>query len=239
MLAAAREVLTHINATLAPTRTQVSADEMSALYAALRAPQQRIVQAVHALLGSSSLPPTDTFTQDLQRILVAAAQLVPIAEGAEPAARGSGAQARPAANGGQHKALILVVDDIADNREVLRRRLEREGYATECAANGREALTMIAGGAFDLVLLDVMMPEVDGYAVLEELKAPRHPRHSGDHDLRARRHAKRGALHRARRGRLPAQAVRPGPASAPGSAPAWRRNAFVTPKRSISNRCSG
>ncbi len=71
----------------------------------------------------------------------------------------------------RHPARILVVDDIEDNRDVLRRRLERQGHAVECAASGADALEMAASRGFDLVLLDVMMPEMDGYAVLERIKA--------------------------------------------------------------------
>jgi len=68
-------------------------------------------------------------------------------------------------------AAILVVDDNEDNRYTLTRRLRRQGFddLTE-AASGREALEQIAGRPFDLVLLDVMMPEMNGYEVLEHLK---------------------------------------------------------------------
>ncbi|HLI13907.1 MAG TPA: adenylate/guanylate cyclase domain-containing protein [Alphaproteobacteria bacterium] len=67
---------------------------------------------------------------------------------------------------------ILVVDDDENNRYTLSQRLRREGYAdiTE-ATNGREALALLRARPFDLVLLDVMMPELDGYAVLSELKS--------------------------------------------------------------------
>jgi DNA-binding response OmpR family regulator len=64
-----------------------------------------------------------------------------------------------------------VVDDSDSNRDMLRRRLERQGYTVATAENGRQALAMLRAGGFDLVLLDVMMPEVDGYQVLQEIKA--------------------------------------------------------------------
>jgi adenylate cyclase len=71
-------------------------------------------------------------------------------------------------------AAILVVDDNGDNRYTLCNRLRRQGYShLEEAANGREALECLAARPFDLVLLDIMMPEMDGYEVLERLKA--HP----------------------------------------------------------------
>ena len=69
-------------------------------------------------------------------------------------------------------AAILVVDDNGDNRYTLSRRLRRQGYSDlEEARNGREALERLETRPFDLVLLDIMMPELDGYEVLERLKA--------------------------------------------------------------------
>ena len=68
-------------------------------------------------------------------------------------------------------AHILVVDDNAANRDLLARRLERQGHTTELAENGRQALDMLIAGAFDLVLLDIMMPEMNGYELLEHLQA--------------------------------------------------------------------
>jgi signal transduction histidine kinase len=66
---------------------------------------------------------------------------------------------------------LLVVDDDEGNRDVLSQRLRKEGYAVASAQTGREALKMLAEESFDLVLLDIMMPEMDGFEVLERLKA--------------------------------------------------------------------
>jgi adenylate cyclase len=67
---------------------------------------------------------------------------------------------------------LLVIDDNEDNRFTLTERLKREGYGTVvCASNGREALELLATRPFDLVLLDITMPEMDGYQMLERLKA--------------------------------------------------------------------
>src|SRR3989441_116043 len=68
-------------------------------------------------------------------------------------------------------ASILVVDDIAENRDLLVRRLKRLGIADiEEAENGVLALAALNRRSFDLVLLDIMMPEMNGYQVLEHLK---------------------------------------------------------------------
>ena len=71
---------------------------------------------------------------------------------------------------GGESGSILVVDDNEINRDLLSRYLERQGHTVQVAANGRQALEMIATGAFDLVLLDIMMPELNGYQVLQHLK---------------------------------------------------------------------
>ena len=67
---------------------------------------------------------------------------------------------------------VLVVDDIEDNRYTLIRRLKRQGIEdiTE-AADGRQALALLNERPFDLVLLDIMMPEINGHDVLREIKA--------------------------------------------------------------------
>jgi CheY-like chemotaxis protein len=66
---------------------------------------------------------------------------------------------------------VLVVEDNDANRVMLCRRLNKQGFATTEAGDGRQALNRIHERRFDLVLLDIMMPEVDGYTVLRELKA--------------------------------------------------------------------
>lgn len=64
---------------------------------------------------------------------------------------------------------ILVVDDNAANREMLSRRLARDGHQVHVAANGRDALELLRRQAIDMVLLDVLMPEMSGYDVLQRL----------------------------------------------------------------------
>jgi serine/threonine protein kinase/CheY-like chemotaxis protein len=65
---------------------------------------------------------------------------------------------------------LLVVDDNEVNRDMLSRRLARKGYQVETASNGHEALRMIENGSFDLILLDIMMPGLNGIEVLKILR---------------------------------------------------------------------
>lgn len=66
---------------------------------------------------------------------------------------------------------ILVADDNEMNRDMLCRRLEKQGYMVAAADDGRQALDLMKVEDFDLLLLDIMMPVMDGYAVLENMRA--------------------------------------------------------------------
>jgi len=72
---------------------------------------------------------------------------------------------------------VLVVDDDPVNRLILLRSLEQEGHRARTAENGREALKMLEEEPADVVLLDIVMPELDGMAVLERIKADPGLRH--------------------------------------------------------------
>lgn len=65
---------------------------------------------------------------------------------------------------------ILVVDDMEANRELLSRRLSRDGHAVSTANDGYSALELLSKTEFDLVLLDLMMPDINGFDVLRRLK---------------------------------------------------------------------
>jgi len=72
-------------------------------------------------------------------------------------------------NGGKGK--ILVVDDEELNRILLTTNLQESGYAVETAEDGQQALQMLHGQPFDAVLLDLIMPRMDGYQVLAEMRS--------------------------------------------------------------------
>jgi DNA-binding response OmpR family regulator len=65
---------------------------------------------------------------------------------------------------------ILVVDDDENILSLERTILEQKGFAVTTAGGGAEALRLLAADTFDLVLLDVMMPEVDGFTVCRKIK---------------------------------------------------------------------
>ena len=82
-------------------------------------------------------------------------------------------------------ARILIVDDDPFNIDILEQRLETLGYETDKAANGREALEKVAARAPDLILLDVLMPVMNGLETCRHLKrsddTTAYPDHHDDH----------------------------------------------------------
>ncbi|MBI5949462.1 MAG: response regulator [Chloroflexi bacterium] len=124
---------------------------------------------------------TAATASDIQRIATATTRLRALVDGlrsphgAAPAKGEAGGASEAAEDAGvpaaSNPGTILVVDDDEANREVLARRLARLGYGTVEARNGREAIETMAAQAVDLVLLDIMMPVMDGYAVLDHRRA--------------------------------------------------------------------
>jgi len=170
-LAAVRAALAEIDRALPAGKHDVRPQDAATLHDTLRSPRDQILKATEALLAD----PDHAFVTDVRKIRSAAERLglAPASKTTPP--RGTAApntlSPTPSPSPTAATASVLVVDDIEDNREVLRRRLERQGHAVECAAGGADALALAGERAFDLVLLDVMMPGLDGYAVLERLKA--------------------------------------------------------------------
>ena len=163
----ARELLPLIDAELAPeTDGEVAVELRQRMRATLRL----ILLRVDALVESCG----NEATGDLEKIRTAAGWLLKSAEEEAPApfspvAWGSVAPAPlPAVRDAGH---LLVVDDNQYNREMLHRRLERQGYAVSLAESGVQALEMLRTGGFDLVLLDILMPGLDGLDVLARMKA--------------------------------------------------------------------
>jgi len=74
---------------------------------------------------------------------------------------------------------ILVVDDDPDMRETLQMILESVGYAVALAEDGEQCLSKLKEEPFDLLLLDLLMPNMDGFEVCKALKDPRYAKYAG------------------------------------------------------------
>ena len=68
-------------------------------------------------------------------------------------------------------AKILLVEDNEMNRDMLSRRLERKGFEVAMATDGRQGVEMAQAGAYDLILMDMSLPEVDGWEATRQLRA--------------------------------------------------------------------
>jgi len=68
-------------------------------------------------------------------------------------------------------ARILLVEDNEMNRDMLSRRLQRKGYEVELAVDGPEGVAKASAGGFDLVLMDMSLPEIDGWEATRQIRA--------------------------------------------------------------------
>ncbi|MBS1240932.1 MAG: protein kinase [Gemmatimonadetes bacterium] len=174
-LQAGREILDRVTAALPSSRSEVSGVEIAALFESLRAPQGEVLRATTGLLEANPADPQ--WERDIRRIRAAAERLLTVEVPTGRLASSStgtfeaATTELPAAGPPVTPADILVVDDNEDNRAVLERRLSRQGHRVTSAAGGRAALELVGRARFDLVLLDVLMPDLDGLTVLERLKA--------------------------------------------------------------------
>jgi two-component system cell cycle response regulator DivK len=80
-------------------------------------------------------------------------------------------------SGKNHMPKILLVEDNEMNRDMLSRRLQRRGYQIVTAENGEQGLSLARLEAPDLILMDITLPEMDGWEVARLLKAGEHTRH--------------------------------------------------------------
>jgi signal transduction histidine kinase len=149
----------------------------------LRSPLNHIIGYSEMLTEDADAQRREGFATDLEKIRAAGHRMLALIEENFTSARESipvliAPETAPAMQpevaalsaAGVHGHL-LVVDDDAANREVLCRRLERQGHEVQTVSSGREAIDILGEAAFDLVLLDIMMPEMDGYEVLSRIKS--------------------------------------------------------------------
>ena len=171
----ARQLLTSLNDVLA--RGQTGPPDLAAARGTLGPPLERVRSAGETLRRQAAEAGGESLLADLDRIRSATLRLEELLShgGVPPAKETAGEAVSPVTTSGspqpRNAGAILVVDDNEDNRAMLARRLARQGYEVLTAAGGQAALATLAARPMDLVLLDVMMPDLDGYAVLQRLKA--------------------------------------------------------------------
>ncbi len=173
--AAGRQLLEVIREALVPERVPADAGALRNLHAALRTPLNHVLGYTDLLLEQAESGPAIALAADLQKIHRAAREFLRLMEEQLTAEQLQQATtARPVvlpATGAPVTARILVVDDDSGHRELLGRRLEQQGFVVRTAAGGAEALERLHREPFDLLLLDVLMPDMDGGQVLATLRA--------------------------------------------------------------------
>ena len=173
----ARQLMALVDEMLGRTRKESSDVDLRRLDSQASAPIGSIIAAADALKLHAQQLGADGVDQDLERIAGAArtlrtmiaagiSALHPVALLDSDTAR-SGVVPVPVVETGS----ILLVDDNAENLEMLSRRLTRAGHRVRAAADGAEALTLLREQPIDLVLLDVLMPGMSGYQVLQRITA--------------------------------------------------------------------
>jgi len=179
----ARQVLSRLNALLAPS-PDGRAPDLGGLLKQLVEPARAIAASAAGLRQAAAGIAKDDLLADADKIVGAADRFLELLTSGQLVAPAAPARVHAAAAAAPRAAappadagVILVVDDNASNRELLSRRLSREGHDVVTAADGVEGLAALRARAFDLVLLDVLMPVRNGAEVLQELKADPELRH--------------------------------------------------------------
>ena len=168
-----------------PAKTNVAPD----LLHDLRTPLNQII-GYSDMLCEEAGPEREGFAGDLGKIRDAGYRILALIEEnfTSEAERGASASVRRRSDAAPAESFVaatplvapgtlLVVDDQAMNRDVLSRRLRRQGHTVVTANDGVDALAVMQETAFDLVLLDIMMPDMDGYEVLRRLKSDERLQH--------------------------------------------------------------
>jgi two-component system sensor histidine kinase/response regulator len=199
MHAAGKQILTMINALIDPvhplgTTHSLSSSPSSAVQAAAVRPADRYKDLSHWRMPSAPAPFSEVIVQQvvLQEIVVQeATEAVPEQATGTPSQcekvsekvsdSAADATGKVLENAGRAASLLcgalLIVDDNEANRDMLRRRLEQQGHQITTASNGQEALERLSAQTFDVLLLDIVMPLMDGYEVLRHIKTDDTLRH--------------------------------------------------------------
>jgi PAS domain S-box-containing protein len=167
--ASAREIEGLIRSEL---RTRAdAAEDVSAFRSGMRPALEQILSSVTAL---ESAEYGADFAGDVAKVRSAAQELATVSTMRSPALSGQ-ALSLPQYPGTERpesslKGRILLVDDDEANRELLCRGLEREGFQVSSESGGHDALTRLKRESFDLLLLDILMPGMDGFEVLARIR---------------------------------------------------------------------
>ena len=164
-----RVALDIINSSLPSNGRVVTRRDVESLYEKLRDPQARILDLVGGILDGDEAA-NDELIADVGRIRHATEQLAAVDRASAEARSEDDPTHTPVEHPVDGRGEILIVDDETNNRNVLERHLKRQGYAVTCAGDGESALRSLKAGAYDVVLLDVRMPGMDGREVLRRIK---------------------------------------------------------------------
>jgi ATP-binding cassette subfamily B protein len=184
--ACGKDLLGHVNSLMAETRfAAMPTVDPRAIAVDLRAAMApgwtKVAADAEQLMREA---PADAVAADLQKIKMCAGQLEALVNELAGAAPAAGPAVAPAAEVSRPDATpqtatpkapataaILVVEDDPSTRELLARHLAKMGYAVTEAENGARGLALMRGAPFDLVMLDLHMPEMNGFQVLAAMKA--------------------------------------------------------------------
>jgi len=197
------QLVSLIQEALAPWKMETGQIDFAQLRRDMRTPLNTVIGYAELCLDEAQTAPFSELTMDCQKILRAARNLYTLFESADypqqmaasppppdrdslesnhrPPTLSLAAPLHEASDGVTNRPLpparLLAVDDDELNRDMLVRRLEKNGYQVEEAASGQAALTKLTDGNYDLVLLDILMPGLDGFQTLELIKADPRLRH--------------------------------------------------------------
>jgi len=170
----AREMVRLVHSSLAPHPGRRNRSVLAELRYGLSAPLHTILQSVGAMTSENR---DDVNLGDILNIGRAATELLGFAQARPLPIPAMPAQSRRRTNQSSSSSVatapgrILVVDDSRTNRDLLARRLRKQGHQVTTAASGAEALQKLVQSPQDVVLLDLLMPQLDGFQVLERIKA--------------------------------------------------------------------
>uniref|UniRef100_Q01YK6 histidine kinase n=1 Tax=Solibacter usitatus (strain Ellin6076) TaxID=234267 RepID=Q01YK6_SOLUE len=183
--AGGRTLLELIQSSLGEGMLAVNAEAMAAFESRFRSRAQTLLISARELEEEFQRAASEDARTDIQRVVAALERLIAMSSGTgesedaappetERVALPDGRGSLGLESGGR----ILIAEDNPANRDILRRRLEKDGHVVTETQDGREALEQLERGDFDLLLLDILMPRLDGFETLAYIR-----RNERFHDL--------------------------------------------------------